>query len=250
MKSQAFSLRSYAVVGILAGVFAAPAVSADELFRPYVGVGAQVLKLELDKAYGKPLFSKGVVPGAMAFAGVRFCDFFGAELGYNYFSRKRNSILGANDIFPGSGESLQNFLPGRQWLGYKTQTLIQDVNLGITGYLPLKDVACIFDKTEIFGTLGYSRTSVRMRLQVVTSSNPADVATPNPTHTFKQHKNVPIVRVGLQQNICENINLSLFSEWKRLSSFKMTSPTNQLPPVFELRLKNSVSYGLRLGYIF
>ncbi|HQZ88169.1 MAG TPA: hypothetical protein PLL67_05385, partial [Gammaproteobacteria bacterium] len=85
MKSNMFSLRSCAAVGILAGVFAVPAVSSHELFRPYVGAGVQVLNLKLDKAYGGPLFNKGL-PGSTVFAGVRVGEFAGVELGYNYFS--------------------------------------------------------------------------------------------------------------------------------------------------------------------
>ncbi len=244
MKSNTFSLRSCAAVGILAGVFAAPTAFADELFRPYVGVGAQVLKLELEKAYGGPLFNKGVIPGSTVFAGVRFGDFLGAELGYNYFSRKREAMLGINDIFPGTGQPLGNF--GPDWTRYRTRVLIKDVNLGVTGYLPLETIGCMFSKTEVFGTVGVSRASVKMHLQVLALS---DGSTPSGAiDTFTKKKTIPLARVGLQQNITENINLSLFSEWKHLSGFKMK--TQRAGSLLELRLKDSVSYGLRLGYIF
>ncbi|HEV2524393.1 MAG TPA: hypothetical protein VGU44_04595 [Gammaproteobacteria bacterium] len=246
MKSNTFSLRSYAAMGVLAGVFAVPAVSGHELFRPYVGVGAQVLKLELDKAYGKPLFSRGVVPGGTAFVGIRMGDFVGAELGYNHFSRKRETVLGGQDIYPGTGRTVIQFF-NSAFLRLKTEAQIKDFNLGLTGYLPLEKIGCAFNKTEIFGALGVSRTSIRLRETIIVDDAGQ---VPNPqTHTFKQKRTVPIVRVGLQQNITENINLSLFSEWKRLSSFKIKSPTNPVTN-FELRLKDSLSYGLRLGYIF
>lgn len=245
MKNNTFSLRRCAVMGLLAGVFAAPAVSGHELFRPYVGVGAQVLKLELDKAYGKPLF-RGTVPGTTAFAGVRVGDFMGIELGYNYFSRRKEARLDANDIFPGTGQTVVQFTAA-SFIRYKTQTLIKDFNLGITGYLPLESIACAFNKTEMFATLGLSRTSVRMRLQEI--EDPLGPIANARIDTFKQKRTIPIARVGLQQNITENINVSLFSEWKRLNSFKMKSPTNPNNNV-ELRLKNSLSYGLRVGYVF
>jgi len=243
-----FSLRSCAAVGILAGVFAVPAVSSHELFRPYVGAGVQVLNLKLDKAYGGPLFNKGL-PGSTVFAGVRVGEFAGVELGYNYFSRKRDSQLGGGDILPGRGRTLFD-LYGDDFTTFRTQVLIQDVNLGVTGYLPLEAVSCLLNKTEMFATVGVSRTSVRLRMLITADPHGSvpETSTDNPTHTFSQKKTIPIARVGIQQNITENINLSLFSEWKRLSAFNhMKAPTSRL---LELRLKNSVSYGLRLGYIF
>ncbi len=243
MKNNVFSLPTCAAMCILAAAFTAPAVSGQELFRPYIGAGVQVLKLQLDKAYGQPLFQKGVVPGSTVFAGVRVGDFVGIELGSNYFSRKRESVLNGEDLYPGSGETVREFLAGTEWLKARTAVLIKDVNIGLTGYLPLEKLACMLSKTEIFGTLGFSRTSVSMRFQAI-----ADDLGPlnnDPTNTFRAKKTIPIARIGLQQNVTENINLSLFSEWKRLKAFKMA-----LTPSLELRLKNSLSYGLRLGYAF
>lgn len=246
MKSNTFSLRSCAAVGILAGVFAAPTAFADESFHPYVGVGAQVLNLKLEKAYGGPLFSKGV-SGSTAFVGARVGEFMGIELGYNYFSRKRDTILGANDIFPGTDETLFGLFAD-SFIKYRTRVVIKDVNLAVTGYLPLREVSCLLDKTEVFAALGLSRTSVKLRLlEIATPRGDVAEGLGNPNHKFSQKKTVPIARIGVQQNITENINVSLFSEWKRLKGFKMRTPTNT---DFEFRLKNSVSYGLRLGYIF
>ncbi len=247
MKNNTFALRNCVAAGILAGVFAAPAVSGHELFRPYLGVGAQVLKLELDKAYGGPLFNKGVVPGGMAFVGARVGEFMGVELGYNYFSRKRDTVLGSDDIFPGSGRGQFDFL-GDTFTVFRTRVLIKEVNVGITGYLPLKAVSCLLDQTELFATLGVSRTSVKLRLLAIADDNGEVVN--NPNHKFAQKKTIPIARVGVQQNITENINLNVFSEWKRLKAFNnMRAPTTNSPG-FALHLKNSVSYGLRLSYIF
>lgn len=244
MKSNTFSLRSCAAAGILVSVFAAPVASADELFRPYAGVGAQILNLNLQKDYGQKLL-KGTIPGSTVFIGTRVGEFTGMELGYNYFSQKRDRILGAQDIYPGSGgQDVLTFF-GAHFVQFRTQTRIKDFNLGLTGYLPLEQMGCLFNKTEMFATLGFSRTLVRVRAAIV-ADDAGSIENPL-NHTYKQKKTIPFARIGLQQNLTDSINVGLFSEWKRLSSFKMKSPTNQF---VEFRLKDSLSYGLRLGYIF
>lgn len=247
MKSNTFSLRSYAAMGVLAGVFAVPAVSGHELFgselRPYVGVGAQGMDLKFQKLYGQPLFNGSVLGGAV-FGGVRIGEFAGLELGYNQFSRKRDKQINGADPYPdGSGERLLDV--GFTFMTFNTRVQIKDINLGLTGYLPLGRLNCALDKTEFFGTLGVSNTSIKLQTQQLSNSDPA-IPGPFRVDTFKKRKNIPLVRLGLQQNLTDNVNLSVFSEWKRYKSFKLISTTSTL----QFRPKNTISYGVRLGYAF
>lgn len=236
------------VVCFLAAVFALPPAAAEcESLRPYIGTGVQMLNLNVDKAYGGPLFKKSV-PGATVFAGVRAGRFVGVEFGYNYFSRKQERLLNSGDIYPGTGETLFQISGGQiVRANNRTRTSIQDFNLGLTGYMPLENVACALSKTEIFATLGVSRTSVKLSfqpIQVLFRNGNID-NTGGANLVFRKKKIIPIARVGLQQNVTQNINVSIFSEWKRLNAFKMALASGT-----EVHLKNSVSYGLRVGYTF
>jgi len=240
------------VMGILAssvvGMPGAFAMVAMDDIRPYVGVGGQVLKQNMKQGYGETLFTQ-TIPGGMVFAGARVGRYFGAELGYNYFSRNGYGTLGPNDIFPGSGESLAAFtgVPG-SFRTYKKEMLIRDINLGITGYLPLDGLACSLSQTELFAGVGVGRTSVKARLDEI-RDNFGAIAPGTTVYSLKQKKTVPFVRIGAQQNITDNVNVAIFSEWKRLSTFEIKALPSE-STVFQIRLKNSMSYGLRLGYTF
>ena len=249
-KEFAFSTTNGLTIVLLTTSLGISSASCDEIFHPYIGAGFEALKLDLSNAYGRPLF-KQTIPGASLFAGLRLGKYAGIEFEYNTFSRKRESKLNEDDIVPGRGETLSQ-LTGNllNWISYDTQLLIRNYHLGFTGYLPLKSIHAIFQQTEFFTTFGFSKTLVRFRLKDLANSaqpngTPEDQIS---TYDFKKNKTIPFVKIGLTQNITQNIQIGLFSEWKRLDRFKIR--TSNVSSRMELQLKNCISYGLKIVYNF
>lgn len=240
------------VIGVLvSGVTAVPiAFSMDfsnEAFRPYVGIGGQILRLDTNKGYGHPLFHQSNL-GGMVFTGLKLGSYMGVELGYNYFARDRDNILRGNDIFPGTGVTVSNYFGVDTFYRYQTDILIRDIHLAVTGYLPLKKFSCLFSRTVLFGSVGLGKTSIKARLDAI-ENHLGPIEPGLLVYSLRQKKIIPFIRMGIQQNMTDNINVSIFSEWKRLSAFKIKAlPDESID--FQIRFKNSISYGLRLGYIF
>jgi len=224
---------------------------SNEAFRPYVGIGGQILRLDTKKGYGHPLFHQSNL-GGMAFAGIKWGPYVGMELGYNYFARDRDSILRENDIFPGTGETVSNYFGIPTFYRFQTDILVRDIHLAVTGYLPLEIFSCLFSRTVLFGSVGLGKTSIKARLDAI--ENVFGPIEPGTTvFSLRQKKTIPFIRIGVQQNVTDNIQVSIFSEWKRLSAFKIRPLPDEIPvnaPNFQIRFKNSISYGLKLGYIF
>jgi hypothetical protein len=206
--------------------------------RPYAGVGVQHMRLKLPSEYGKPLFQQANL-GGNVFVGTRMGKHFGVELGYGYtFSKKTTRRIVGTDTFPpgNDNDDLNMF----DWLSVQTKLQSHAMDLSITSYMP------ILNSMELFGTMGLSRTTIKVQYKVIDDSDP-DIDAEIIQAKMKKTKIIPFYRIGLQAELVPQVYLGLFGEWKNVKRLVLSDPNNSKTKV---KFKNTLTYGMKIFYNF
>ncbi len=187
---------------------------------PYVGADVQIRHVKFGHHFGNKRFKKNY-PQANLFAGIKFCDFLGIELGYETTTNKSRTVtLGTPPIktnssarFRGPHADLVGFLP-----------IFNECNLHLLGYVGIAHLKASLKQYDVLAN-GIS-----------------------PARTFNKHKSVLRLGAGVQHMINDCWGVRALVGWEK-TKFNLVQNQPAATPQ-RVKLKNSYSYGLGAFYSF
>lgn len=206
---------------------------------PYVGVDAQMRHMGYQKQFGGNSLKKNYPQGNF-FAGLKFNDCVGVELGYEISTKKSHSrTLPNTDVV--FGRTI-NFAPPFTFTSTSTaSSKIHGWNLNLVGYLP---VLCEDNSLSLIGSVGVAQLKVRAHTKIRTT-----VFEPGETPVFTDanlhfHKSKAVLRLagGAQYMMTECIGVRGLVTWENTSKFKMHRLRETAR--FVAKPKNTFIYGL------
>ena len=210
----------------------------DLSFTPYGGVGVGMQHFGFKPGYGDNLFKK-TLPKGNIFAGVKFCDYFGIEGGYETtLEKKRDVSLTAGDM--NLGIAVPN---GVQSVNYSNKAKIAGLYASLVGEYR-------FYSTEsyglsLIGDAGIKRTNVKL----IRNRSSVNGAPSGSSDILNNNYRKTLLRVndGLQGSIYEHFAIRALIGWENTSKLKPCgySSTGSL---IAAQLKNSIHYSI--GLIF
>jgi hypothetical protein len=225
----------------------ASTASADDLkITPYIGAGMHFTRMGSPDSVTRTLY-KGTVPGLNATLGLQFGEYVGLEL-----SMEQNKTKKGENVLP-----LGANVPGMQILpanfatqGTKTisTTLkMQSINLDLIGRCPLSSVHTALENTSAFVGVGVSRVNASTIITRTSRDIVGIGVVPGLlSNTYKNHKIVPSVQVGIFQNITSNLALQVSGQWRQLNKLNLVQKDLYTP----LSFKNALTAKVKVLYSF
>lgn len=211
---------------------------------PYVGVDAQMRHMGFHKRFGGNVL-KTTHPQGNFFAGLKFNDCVGIELGYEVSTKKSRSrtLNNADTLFGGPLEQSTQALTVTNSIHASSK--IHGWNLNLVGYYPLP--VCD-DNLSLIGSVGFAQLKLRTHgalrirgVDAVTRTTLVDQT----VSVGRSHKSKAVLRLagGAQYMMTECFGVRALVTWENTSKFKNHHRRNTT----NLRLvkpKNSFIYGL------
>lgn len=227
------------IVSMLAASAITPVVHASQYFNEQrVGVEAIQTNQDFKNGFGKKLFKKNPQNYSL-FAGFKFSEYFGAEVGYEFQPKKTRDFvqLVAGDQIPGGiliGANAFNNITG---ISYKSR----HPYLGLFG----EHVTHLSKyKVRLQALVGASLSNVTA--QYVRASDNLGVI-PNGLRTYSKSKMVPMVKLSAIGEITHNVGVRVSLNYRNMSAFKMVSAQSNTAII---KMKDSYGIGLGLTYLF
>ncbi|MDB6097066.1 MAG: hypothetical protein JWM09_1344 [Francisellaceae bacterium] len=208
-----------------------PAFAMDDFFSSsYVGVDAQIRSTSYKAGYGDNIMKK-TAPQGNVFAGFKFHENFGLEVGYQ-FAKGKNKFTSiavggiVNGIAVGS--------PGVTSSEFQTKAKYNGFNLNLNAYIPLDKEYNL----DFVGYVGLEHLKVNIDRINVTINNRIPYGN---LQNFKKTKTVARAGLGIQKTFDENWGLRALVGWENTSKFKLIPAAK---PLTYASLKDTVSYGI------
>lgn len=228
--------------GLVALVISNPAMTLDfdiGQWKPYVGVDAQVRRMDFRGGFGDNLFQHHSPQGNL-YAGVKFNEVWGAEFGYEVTStRTRVATLTTGDMSAGIV-----IPPAGSPMVYKSKAQIRGPHVDWTGRYSFYEGSPV----QLIGSIGasfFKGTFQRRTLQ-------AGQLPSSTVRTLHQHKILLRLSGGLQYMLGEHFGMRATIAWvntcKMVIFAKDGIMTNRPPP--EIKPKNTTVYGLGVLWAF
>jgi opacity protein-like surface antigen len=231
---------------IMASAFAATAVQGFETetlgtIKPYVGAGMQVTRIASPNEGTNKLFKKNY-PGVNAAVGLKIGEYFGVELGM----QRQKTKNGAFTFTAGQNRPVFGVVPPDSQRGMISKFRMRSVDMNVLGYFP------VLDCTQVFGSIGISHVTSSGYVRVTADEVGPLQDEPLINRSYKNSKNISLIRLGIQQDLANNFMIRAFGEWKQLHKLSLVAvtPTNAPSPSIPVRLKNAMSLGVGVLYSF
>ena len=226
-------------------------------FTPYIGVDAQMRHMGFQKDFGGNILKKKNPQGNF-FAGLKFNQYVGVEVGYE-FSKTQRIIKDSypNDII--FGQSIPAFSPDVLSVEnlHRTFSKINGWNANLVGFLPVLQEK---NDVQLIGSIGVANLKLQTKNTLTTTEVESFIGDPNDTFTIISTKNIfykkrkAILRIasGIQYKINDCIGLRAMVSWENTSKLKAKAKD----AITEKALlgmtapKNSFQYGLGMFISF
>lgn len=240
MNKKISSLVSVATITLLANSTTAAITNGWwEGYRPYVGVDAQVRRMDFKGGYGDNLLQHHSPQGNL-YAGVKFNDWVGVEAGYeSTTTRTRDVTLLTGDLAAGAPVSA-NASP----TVFKSKIKIKGPHVDLVGFYSFGENIPV----QLLGSVGMSFFKGTVERKTLQMGNPP---TPGSNRTLSEHKAVLRLMGGLQY--MWNYNLGARATVGLVKTGKLVIFANDgIPGVFlpEIKPKDSAVYGLGIFWSF
>jgi opacity protein-like surface antigen len=213
---------------------------------PFFGADAQWRHMEPKKEFGDKEF-KHDYPQGDVYAGIKFGDYLGIQVGYEASIRQSKTI---NRVPPytslGITSEPANPLPGIIFNGfeYTSTSQIKGPHVDLVGFVPIcKDMEFV-----VSVGLANSKVSLKRQPTALTVNNVtrqvSQINTPVNDAVFSKRKNILRLMGGFQQYVTECVGVRASVTWEQTKKFGNLLAQNfsSNPPTAQIR--NSVSYGL------
>lgn len=209
-----------------------------EGYKPYVGLDAQMRRMDFKGGYGDNLLRHNSPQGNL-YGGIRLNDCVGMEAGYeSTITKTRNATLYTGDIAAGS------VVPAMASpVVFKSKMKIKGPHVDLVGFYSLREDFPV----QLIGSVGVSffkGTVERKTLQMGAR------AVPGRTRTLSQRKRVLRLMGGLEYKV--NCHFGVRATVGLVKTGKLVIFTNDnLSGAFpEIKPKDSTVYGLGLFWVF
>ena len=206
----------------------------------YVGAGIGKSTSVMKKHYGDNAFYKSPVSYNL-FAGYNIDESYFGEFNYEFTTKKnRINTIGAGDYMPGS-----ILVAAGQFNTLKTTMNLQHPTI-FAGYkYP------ILPQAEISIAAGLALSRVKATYEIIDDDLPrlptqADID--NSRRTFKKSKLTPAIRLAGKYDFDDNFSVRLTGTWRNLSSMKPKSPESAPGSNMQIKLKNTLTFGVGFAY--
>lgn len=196
---------------------------------PYLGIDAQLRSTGYETGFGDNLYSKSF-PQCNFFAGLKFCDYLGVELGYETTKKQNRTV----DLPVGSNILGREVVFASSW---STSVQLKGWNINLIGFLPVHDSYPV----SFFGTVGMALLKGNVNAIMTQAFDMPMFVSLNASQTR------PVLRLttGIQYMFLEYFGFRGSICWEntsRLGNFKEPFATERVIAKFN----NSLNYGLGL----
>ncbi len=221
-------LKCALVSTLLTGAFIVSAGEASN--STYVGAEAIYSSMGFKKDYGANLFAKNA-PGLNFFVGHMFHENFGAEVGFEWFKKKKRTDVNLN-----TGEVVAGGSPLTNPVTVNTSFKQQYPYLALIGKTN-------FDENN-FVSLSLGLDLAKHKSSYVqTKDNGASVS--RPSRNFNKTKMIPFVKASYEYKFNQDLGLKASLGWKNTARVKTTAAEHN---ALEVRPKNSLNFGIGLNW--
>lgn len=189
---------------------ATTAIANEWCVAPYAGIDAQYRYMDAQRNFGGNLFRNNF-PQGNVYVGLKFNEFFGAEVGYEATTRKNRTVT----LGPGASAN-GPVLDSTTTVTYNTTAKIQGPHADLVGFYPICPEYCL----ELIGSVGVaSLTAKYQRTAVILDGTPI-----NPVlRTFSNRRAILRASAGLQHMLCDNVGVRGTIGWENTKKFTISS---------------------------
>jgi opacity protein-like surface antigen len=233
-----------AITGLLIGASSA-CFAGESAFcglKPYVGIEVIKTSMKLKDRYGSNIFKKNPVDYNV-FVGFNFTEMLGIEAGYESHKKlKRTARIGAGEYIPGRAAPL----PVGRYVDYDSTIKSYHPYLGITVNNNLVNFG--FKNTNLHFMLGASFSKIKAEQTIFADHR--GPCSPLRIDIYKKSKVIPMIKIGISQNINENFSIKGSVNWRQTSKFNIRSNRygSSLANTGTIKLKDSYGVGLSVIY--
>ena len=214
---------------------------AEDYLTPYAGIDAQVRHMNFKKGYGDNLFAHNT-PQANLYAGLKFNEFVGIEIGVEGNSKKnKTKIVRAGDTFLG-----QPILLGISQTTYHATDKTTSFHANLIGFYP---ITC---DNQVYASVGAARIKSHFTTRAITvldDQGQSVFDSPLRTENFKKNKTVLRLGVGMQQMLTSNAGVRAGVTWENTSKLRDIKASGRTTPE-RIKLEDNFSYNLGLFWKF
>ncbi len=129
--------------------------------EPYIGLDAQARRMPFHKNFGDNVFQHRFYPEFNMFAGLKFNDYLGLEVGYEFSKHQKNT----KNVLPGQivfGALIPPWDPrfDNVTTTMRTCSKLNGFNFNLMGFLP---IFCEEYNTQLIGSVGIASLNIRTR---------------------------------------------------------------------------------------
>ena len=219
-----------------------------DISNPYIGVGGSFVTSNLNKDDSAKIFAKNSLRNTNIRAGVEFFEVVGVEIGLeSQAPSRKNTDLVEGDKLPGADKTLAASEAGTFNTKFKA----------VHPYMGITQEFNVIDKVHVNVLVGasYSMINARQEKAVVSSDSDEvsdkllimdDKAPASTVFEYSKNKVAPMMRVGLRQELTENVSLNGNATFRILN----TTIKDKNNEASILRVRNTLGFGLGLSYYF
>lgn len=216
-------------------------------FTPYLGVDAQIRHMSFFKRFGGNLLKENYPQGNF-FAGLKFCDYVGIEVGYTMSQKKSRykTLRSGETIFGTILPIPPASLVSRE--DSSAYSKIQGWNLNLMGFLP---IICEDNSLSLVGGIGVSQLKLKIHHRLKFFAQGSDNLSPIieaqnlAFEPLKKHKYKGILRLtgGIQQLITDCFGVRGLVTWENTTQLKSRVRRSN-GVLFHSKPKNAITYGI------
>lgn len=220
--------------------------------KPYVGIDQQVRHIQFDSGFGDNLFHKNYLQSNL-FAGIKFNEFFGVEVGYEWTYRRTRSARVPE------GEILLGQLVPRGLNDTVNSFKIEGFHISLLGDFQVPK----HDKLHFTVRVGLARLKSNLIFRPIGVSGievdedgdefpfaqiNSDAEIAENSLSFTSKKVVLRVGAGIQYNLTQHVTIRGTIDWENTAKFDQLVAIKSSP--LRAGLKNSINYGIGLSWLF
>jgi len=210
--------------------------------QPYVGLDLEVKELRFKENGGKDLFAKRYPQGNI-YAGIKFNENVGLELGYEQSAHKKKN----KDVAPGEN-MIGAINTTTNTFNRKFTSKINGFHVDVIGFFkPMADY-----ETQLFASIGLGLKQVKLKTEIlgINGIAYADALKQSYDRNFKKRKAIMRAAVGVQHMVTDCVGLRATFGWENTARFKNLVSKEAPSSTTQPSLKNTINYGLGFFYTF
>lgn len=200
----------------------------------HVGLSGAYSNIDFKQGYGNNAFSK-YATGIDVFADYMVNNCLGAEIGYEYISKKNKTVTAyTNEMFVGSTVN-----PPTLFESYHTSIKYNNHYFGIKGKINTMN-----DSNFLSVVLGIAEFYIKSKYNLFAdNAGPEDI-----TRSFIKNKPVLLIKMSAGIEIAKNCSLVTTISFKNTNNIKIASEERGTSGPSEVKLKNTTTVNIGIMY--